>query len=406
MELGDNISFRRPFLSKEALERHNDLKTNNVGRQEILPREFKSNGSHIIVCKTMDCCFSTRNLKEIYKHDSSCHDGEHFPVPLFKTHSGDGGLISVVTIVENIPDPSDNTCFKCLKNFATRKSLVNHKPNCSGKQIHACRLCRRGFSRREDMINHCDNTHRSDKSFKSTGVFTGVTKKHYTNSMKKRTRGGCVYEKTFIPRQHDLTHTKQVLSGSLKSELLNFLKVEVTKNDVIRGYFVLECVISKPEEKGVKRIRWSTRSCSEVLTSTSKISSTIDRWRVNIQRNLDKLTYVPSGFRCESIKSLTLVMGVVGNISGGCSGMTSQINTNGAATRRGLTEVRGEDEKCFRDAVLCYLFSRELYKKVCKDARERCKNHRRFCECTRIAEKDFKKLQKKGLASLKCAYTN
>ena len=99
-------------------------------------------------------------------------------------------------------------------------------------------------------------------------------------------------------------------------------------------------------------------------------------------------------------------MGVIGNISGGCSGMTSQINTNGAATRRGLTEVREDDEKCFRDAVLCYLFSRELYKKVCKEARERCKNHRRFCECTRIAEKDFKKLQKKGLASLKCAYTN
>ena len=91
----------------------------------------------------------------------------------------------------------------------------------------------------------------------------------------------------------------------------------------------------------MKRICWSTRSCSEVLTPTSKISSTIDRWRVNIQRNLDKLTYVPSGFRCKSIILLTLVMGVVGNISGGCSGMTSHINTNGAATRRGLSEVRG-----------------------------------------------------------------
>ena len=83
--------------------------------------------------------------------------------------------------------------------------------------------------------------------------------------------------------------------------------------------------------------------------------------------------YIPSGFRCESIKSLTFVMGLVGNISGGCSnsGITGQINTNGASSRRGLTEVRGEDGKCFRDAVLCYLFSRDLYKKTCRESRER-----------------------------------
>ena len=91
-------------------------------------------------------------------------------------------------------------------------------------------------------------------------------------------------------------------------------------------------------------------------------------------------------------------MGLVGNISGGCSnsGITGQINTNGASSRRGLTEVRGEDGKCFRDAVLCYLFSRDLYKKTCRELQERCKNHRKFCSSVIAAEKKFKVLQKQG----------
>ena len=64
------------FPSKDALERHNSLKTDNIGLQKILPQDFKSSGSHIIVCRVGKCCYSTRNLKEIYRHDESVHDGE------------------------------------------------------------------------------------------------------------------------------------------------------------------------------------------------------------------------------------------------------------------------------------------------------------------------------------------
>ena len=386
------------FTSNDALQRHNSLKTDNIGLQKILPQDFKSNGSQIIVCRVGKCCYSTRNLKEIYRHDESVHDGENFPAPLFSNQSSDIRFISVIQILENIEDQTDNSCYKCMKNFATRKTLANHRPNCTGSQIHSCKICMKGFSKREEMIAHCDIRHRVDTSFKTTGVFVGVTRKHATNRNQKGGRGGCVYEKTFIPRAHNLTHTRQVLSGNLKSELSDFIKLEVIKNDVIRGHFVLECIISKPGEHGEKRLRWSTRSSSEVITSTSKIDRCINRWRVNVQRNLDKLMYIPSGFRCESIKSLTFVMGLVGNISGGCSnsGITGQINTNGASSRRGLTEVRGEDGKCFRDAVLCYLFSRDLYKKTCRESQERCKNHRKFCSCVITAEKKFKALQKKG----------
>ena len=85
-------------------------------------------------------------------------------------------------------------------------------------------------------------------------------------------------------------------------------------------------------------------------------------------------------------------------IRGGCrSGkLSSQINEAGVSSRRGLTDVRGEPDKCFRDSVLCSIFSKDLYTKIVKDEELRCKNHTYFCACTQLAEFFFKKAQRIG----------
>ena len=51
------------FTSPEALERHYENKTNNVGSQVILARNFRKDGSQNISCRTVDCCFSCATLK-------------------------------------------------------------------------------------------------------------------------------------------------------------------------------------------------------------------------------------------------------------------------------------------------------------------------------------------------------
>jgi hypothetical protein len=148
------------FTSREALSRHNEIKSTNTGKQIILPRAFKKNSSHIIVCSEMECCFSTKILNEIYKHDRAFHNNKNF------SGAVSGHQISVLNIISNMDEPSDNTCSKCLKNFTTAKTLSNHKSLCGGKQIFSCTICREGFL-----------THIVDSSFKTTGVFLGKSRK-------------------------------------------------------------------------------------------------------------------------------------------------------------------------------------------------------------------------------------
>ena len=85
-------------------------------------------------------------------------------------------------------------------------------------------------------------------------------------------------------------------------------------------------------------------------------------------------------------------------IRGGCrSGIfSSQINETGVSSRRGLTDVRGEPDKCFRDSVLCSIFSKDLYTKIVNDEELMCRKHRLFCVCRQSAEIFFKKAQRKG----------
>ena len=76
----------------------------------------------------------------------------------------------------------------------------------------------------------------------------------------------------------------------------------------------------------------------------------------------------------------------------------------GPPTRRGLTAIQGEDEKCFRDSVLCRLFSRKLYLEYVDIEEMKCKNHKRiFCGCRKLAEQKFLVGRKIGILSL-CFY--
>ena len=85
-------------------------------------------------------------------------------------------------------------------------------------------------------------------------------------------------------------------------------------------------------------------------------------------------------------------------ISGGCGTgeLTRQVNNVGFKTRRGLTGIIGESDMCFRDAVLCSLFSRDLYLIHVAEEEAKCKDHRRFCRCRKKAEKLFQASRKKG----------
>jgi len=46
------------FTSLEALTRHNELKTDNIGTQVIFARTYKNDGSQTISCRESGCCFS------------------------------------------------------------------------------------------------------------------------------------------------------------------------------------------------------------------------------------------------------------------------------------------------------------------------------------------------------------
>ena len=133
------------------------------------PRNFKSDGSHIIVCSEDECCYSTNTLSDIYSHDKHCHDSENFRGTIHK-YSGytQGGLISVLTILENIPEPSENLCAKCLQNFVSPKTLANRRTKCVGKELFSCPICKAGFITHNAMITHVKATHRVEKILDSS----------------------------------------------------------------------------------------------------------------------------------------------------------------------------------------------------------------------------------------------
>ena len=88
-------------------------------------------------------------------------------------------------------------------------------------------------------------------------------------------------------------------------------------------------------------------------------------------------------------------------MSGGCgSGLLGrQVNEVGYKTRRGLLDIKGESDMCFRDAVLCAMYSRELFIQYTKREEDKCKNHKRFCRCRDVAMKKFAKDKKEGMLS-------
>jgi hypothetical protein len=74
-----------------------------------------------------------------------------------------------------------------------------------------------------------------------------------------------------------------------------FLKKEIIMNDLLRMHLVLDCVVSKLEGDTKKRLCWTTRSSSDIVTKNSNIGRSIEKSRINIQRNLDMLQSMPSG---------------------------------------------------------------------------------------------------------------
>ena len=86
-------------------------------------------------------------------------------------------------------------------------------------------------------------------------------------------------------------------------------------------------------------------------------------------------------------------------MSGGCGSgeLGRQVNKVGYKTRRGLLGIKGESDMCFRDAVLCAMFSRELFIQYTKIEEVKCKDHRRFCRCRDIARRKFDKDRTEGM---------
>jgi hypothetical protein len=86
-------------------------------------------------------------------------------------------------------------------------------------------------------------------------------------------------------------------------------------------------------------------------------------------------------------------------VSGGCGSgeLGRQVNKVGYKTRRGLLGIKGESDMCFRDAVLCAMFSRELFIQYTKIEEVKCKDHRRFCRCRDIARRKFDKDRTAGM---------
>ena len=86
-------------------------------------------------------------------------------------------------------------------------------------------------------------------------------------------------------------------------------------------------------------------------------------------------------------------------MSGGCGSgeLGRQVNKVGYKTRRGLLGIKGESDMCFRDVVLCAMFSRELFIQYTKIEEVKCKDHRRFCRCRDIARRKFDKDRTAGM---------
>ena len=100
---------------------------------------------------------------------------------------------------------------------------------------------------------------------------------------------------------------------------------------------------------------------------------------------------------------MTLVYTPLPPVSGGCGSgeLTRQVNSVGFKTRRGLTGITGESDMCFRETVLCSLFSRDLYLSHVEAEEVKCKDHRRFCRCRKKAKTLFQASRKKG----NCTYS-
>ena len=381
------------FTSQEALDRHNQLKTDNVGNQTILARTFKSDGSQTISCREAGCCYSCNDVGQIYTHDRFEHNSKNF------TMGYRHRLISVVNIIDGTLPQSENVCHKCLKNFTKKSVLDKHKLRCTGKQLFACSICGHGFQTHNDMIVHLKKFHKPDSSFKTINVFTGKSKLISKTTVTKSSLGR-VYEKCHVPHVSGLKHIRQVLTPQLKKEIHFFLKKQVALNTVMNFHFVLCAIIAKPESGGdVKRVRFTNRTQTEKISRSTNIRERIEVGVTKLQKLLDVLANTPSGFYTESIKSVSIVYAPRPPVSGGCGSgeLSRQVNSVGSTSRRGLLDIKGAPDKCFRDAVLCSLFSRELFLRCVKKEEEQCVDHRRCCSCRDTAEKKFNAARKKGI---------
>ena len=381
------------FTSLEALNRHNELKTDNIGNQVILARTYKNDGSQTISCREPGCCYSCSDVAGIYTHDRYEHKNKNFSTGYRYR------LLSVVNIVAGLPPESENYCHKCLKNFTVKSVLNKHKLRCTGKQLFACTICDHGFQTHNEMVTHMKKSHKPDSSFKTTGVFIGRTKLRNKSSGSK-SRLGRVYEKCHVPQNPGLQHVNQVLTPQLKKEINFFLLKQIAINTVMNFHFVLCAIIAKPESGGdIKRVRFTNRTHTEKISRSTNIRERIEVSAMKLQKLIDTLSNTPSGFYCESIKSVTLVYAPLPPISGACGSgeLSRQVNSVGSASRKGLLDIKGEETKCFRDSVLCSLFSRELFLKFVKEEEEKCVDHRMCCSCRDRAEKKFNIARKKGI---------
>ena len=381
------------FTSQEALNRHNQLKTNNIGNQVILARTYKSDGSQTISCREAGCCYSCNEIGKIYAHDRFEHGSKNFAMGYRYR------LISVVNVIDGTLSENENYCHKCLKNFTKKSVLDKHKLRCTGKQLFACSICGHGFQTHNEMITHIKKMHKPDSSFKTIGVFTGRAKL-VSKSTGGKTPLGRVYEKCHVPQNPGLKHINQVLTPQLKKEINFFLIKQIALNTVMNFHFVLCAIIAKPESGGeVKRIRFTNRTQTERISRSTNIRERIEVSAMKLQKLLDTLSNTPSGFYCESIKSITIVYAPRPPVSGGCGSgeLSRQVNSVGSTSRRGLLDIKGEPDKCFRDGVLCSLFSKELFLKYIKEEEEKCTDHRRCCSCRDLAEKLFNTARKKGI---------
>ena len=210
------------------------------------------------------------------------------------------------------------------------------------------------------MIVHLKKFHKPDSSFKTVNVFTGKSKLISKTTVTKSSLGR-VYEKCHVPHVSGLKHIRQVLTPQLKKEIHFFLKKQVALNTVMNFHFVLCAIIAKPESGGdVKRVRFTNRTQTEKISRSTNIRERIEVGVTKLQKLLDVLANTPSGFYTESIKSVSIVYAPRPPVSGGCGSgeLSRQVNSVGSTSRRGLLDIKGSPDKCFRDAVLCSLFSR------------------------------------------------